>query len=280
MTPRLQRRNHGTSHSYLLDGYRAPGVTSVIGLLDKPALVGWAAKTTAAFAVENWDTLAKLPITDRLTRLEKARFGQNRTAIIRGHRLHAMGEALAKGETVDVPAEHRDAVEAYARFLDDWQLETVATEIPCAHGEYRYAGTLDLIAESPKLGRVLLDLKTGKGVYSETALQLAAYRNADLWLEKIEVTGPRGGKRTETVERSGSLGIDRCAVAHLPVGAEQVSLVPLVTDAGVWSAFLYLLEVYESWLTRTGWDHRDGPNYSPVVGDAVWPEAVELGEWR
>ena len=33
------RKNHGDNHSYYLDGVKIPGVTSIIGVLDKPALV-------------------------------------------------------------------------------------------------------------------------------------------------------------------------------------------------------------------------------------------------
>ena len=54
---RFTRKNHGSSHSYLLDGAPIPGVTSVIGILDKPALVKWAASETAAYADEHWAEL-------------------------------------------------------------------------------------------------------------------------------------------------------------------------------------------------------------------------------
>ena len=55
---RFARRNVGKSHSYTLDGRRIHGVTTVIGTLDKPALVDWAARETAAYADEHWTRLS------------------------------------------------------------------------------------------------------------------------------------------------------------------------------------------------------------------------------
>lgn len=157
--PRFARRNHGKSHSYTLDGAWIPGVTTVIGLLDKPALVEWAAKETAAYADEHWSELSSLRSADRIDRLVKARYATNRRAIVKGNRVHNLGEKVAHHEAVEVPAELRSQVEAYARFLDRWSFATVATETPCCNTEYGYAGTFDLIVDSPRLGRSLMDIK-------------------------------------------------------------------------------------------------------------------------
>ena len=77
-TPPNRRVNSGRGHRYV-DAYgrKVPGVTTVIGNgVPKPALVGWAARTTAAYAIDYWDELAELPVSERITRLEKARFGE------------------------------------------------------------------------------------------------------------------------------------------------------------------------------------------------------------
>ena len=55
--------------------------------------------------------------------------------------------------------------------------------------------------ESPRLGRVIVDVKTGKRAYSEVALQLAAYRYCDDYLEEVEQRGPRGGRGPLIVTR-------------------------------------------------------------------------------
>ena len=269
--PRFERKNQGSSHSYLLDGQRIPGVTTVIGILDKPALVNWAAEQSASYAVENWEALASLPMMERARRIQRARFNTNRKAVVKGNRIHALGEKLAHGETVDVPLEIRSQVEAYAGFLDNWGLTAVATETPVCHTEWAFGGTFDLIAESDRFGRSLMDIKTGKGVYSEVALQLNAYANCDLRLVATEVTGPRGGKRTEWLEAP-LPKIDSLLVAH--VRDDSVEMVPVKLDTSIFEAFLHMLEIFEAWVKRTGWEWRDEESYDPPIGKPIYIEDV------
>ena len=272
MTPqRFVRRNQGSSHSYTLDGNRIPGVTTVIGILDKPALVNWAAKETAIYADENWAKLSAMRSGDRIDEMTKARYNTNRKAVVKGNRVHALGERLAHGETVDVPLEIRSQVDAYARFLDRWDLTMVATETPVCHTDWAFGGTFDLIAESPRYGRSLMDIKTGSGVYSEVALQLNAYAQCDLRLVASEITGPRGGKRTEWLEAP-MPQIDTLLVAHVLV--DEVEMVPVKLDPHIFDAFLHLLEVFESWHKRTSWNVRDEDSFDPPIGKPVWPEEV------
>lgn len=268
---RFERKNVGTSHSYLLDGARIPGVTTVIGILDKPALVNWAAKESASYAIEHWERLTGLPLLERAAQIEKARYNTNRKAVVKGNRIHALGEKLAHGETVEVPLEIQSQVSAYARFLDTWQLKVFATETPVAHTEWCFGGTFDLIAETPRFGRALMDIKTGKGVYSEVALQLNAYAGCDLRLVAGEVIGPRGGHKTVWTEAP-MPPIDSLLVAH--VLEDTVELVPVKLDPAIFEAFLHMLEIYETWVKRTGWDFRDEESYDPPVGKPVYPEDV------
>jgi hypothetical protein len=266
---RFTRKNQGSSHSYYLDGDRIPGVTTVIGILDKPALVGWAARETAIYADENWDRLAAMRSGDRIQALEKARFNTNRKAVVKGNRIHNLGEQLAHGKTVEVPLEIRSQVEAYARFLDSWDLQVVATETPVCSTEWAYGGTFDLIAESPRFGRALMDIKTGKGVYDEVALQLNAYAACDLRLVAAEVVGPRGGVKVEWHEAP-MVDVECLRVAH--VLEDTVEMVPVQMDASIGETFLHMLEIFESWTKRVGWDYRDDESYDPPVGKPIWPE--------
>jgi hypothetical protein len=268
---RFERKNVGTSHSYSLDGERIPGVTTVIGILDKPALANWAAEQSANFAVENWDMLTELPLVERIKRIQNARFASNRRAVVKGNRIHALGERLAHGEAVEVPLDIQAQVSAYARFLDTWQLETVATETPVAHTDYRYGGTFDLIARTERFGTALMDIKTGKGVYSEVALQLNAYAGCDLRLVESEEIGPRGGRKTVWHEAP-MVQVDSLLVAH--VLDDTVEMVPVRLDPAIGEQFLYLLEIFEGWIKRTGWDHRDEATYDPPIGKPIYPEDV------
>lgn len=268
--PRFVRKNVGKSHSYTLDGSRIPGVTTVIGTLDKPALVNWAARETAAYADEHWARLSGMRSADRIQELEKARYQSNRTAVVRGNRLHEFGRKVAAEGSASVPLEYRRAAEAFAKFLDRWELAPVCLESPVCNTEWIYGGMLDSIMTSPKLGTVLIDIKTGKGVYAETSLQLAAYRYCDLRLVEVEQRGPRGGVLASTWEEAPMPAVDGCYVAH--VLDDEVELVPLRAGEAEFSVFLHLLEVFESWIKVTGWDHRDDPAHNPPVGRPIWPE--------
>jgi hypothetical protein len=56
------------------------------------------------------------------------------------------------------------------------------TERPCASRKWQYAGTFDGILHIG--GQLLLvDWKTAKAVYGDNALQLAAYANAEFYLD-------------------------------------------------------------------------------------------------
>lgn len=245
--PRLERRNYGRNHGYKIDGEKVPGVTTALNAINKPALKVWAARVVAAKAVNEWDQLAELPVAARLKALEGAPFETLKKAALRGNEIHRLGEKVAHGLVVDVPDEHRGPVEAYARWLDDWQIEPIATETPLGSLQHGYGGTADLWARVGARGGALalLDVKTGSNVYGETALQLAAYRYAD-------VIQPEKGVEIPTPE------VERVYVAH--VLPDSVRCLPVEAGPAEFRTFLYALQVHRQ-LER--WKEF------PPIGDAV-----------
>lgn len=231
MTPRLVRRNHGRGHSYQLDGVKVPGVTTVTGNLPKSALIDWAGRVTAEYAVDHWDELTQQPHSARLNTLTRARYQATSKAALRGTQIHSLGEQVSLGQQVDA-GEHQAEVDAYARFLDRWQVEVIATETPCASTRWGYAGTADawaVFGHGALAGqRVLLDIKTGARVYDETALQLTAYAHCDLW----QPDGPASESELPPV--------DAVVVAHILPDA--VELLPVEADALQFRQFQYLLQ--------------------------------------
>lgn len=178
----FRRRNYGRGHAYYLGDRKLDGVTTLIGAgLPKPALVNWAARTAAEKAVNEWDTLAELPVAERLKRITKAPDEARNSAAVKGTRIHALADKLTRGEQVDVPEELAGHVESCVKWLDQWQPKVIATEAPVFHEKYFYGGTLDLLAEIDE-GEgdgdevELIDFKTSaSGAYGDTAFQLAAY---------------------------------------------------------------------------------------------------------
>jgi hypothetical protein len=236
-TPPIRRVDTAKGHHYVdAQGRRVPGVTTIIGNgVPKPALINWAANATADYAVNRWDELDALPPAARLTRLKAARYEEKDAAAKRGTDVHRFAEHLIAGEAVYVPDELVGHVEAYARFLDDFKVEPVHVEFSVASYRYGYAGTGDLIAwlTVPRIGRILTldDVKTNRsGIYGETALQLAAYRFADVLI-------PRQGPEIPMPE------VDACFAIH--VRGDGYSLVPVTADADQHRQFLYAQQVAE-----------------------------------
>jgi hypothetical protein len=229
----IRRKNHGRGHSYTIDGERADGVTTLLGDgLAKPALINWAAKTTANYAVDNWSDLADLPTSQRLDRLMRARFDDLDAAARRGTEVHRLGEALVQGEEIEVPEALAGHVESYVHFLDEWEPEPVLVETVVGHRRWRYCGTTDLIADM-RGERWLLDLKTARsGIYPEVALQLAAYRWAEVYLD--------GNGDEQPMDE---LGVDRAAAVH--VRADGYDVIPLRSDEAVFRAFQHV-----AWIAR------------------------------
>lgn len=255
-TPRLYVTPKG--RDYKLDGEKITSVTTILNALPKE-LKQWAADCAANFAVEHWDELAEQPITKRLDRMRYAHRDVVKAAALRGTQIHDLGEKVAKGEEVDVPGEHRGPVEAYARFVDDFDIEPVGSETPVVHTVYRYAGRADLWAwlTTEKRGRhyALIDLKSGGNIYAETVLQLAGYRNAELWQP--------GGVDTE----SPLPAVDATYVAHIM--PDGVRLLPVEQRDWDFRIFLYVQQT-AGWLKLHGFR---GPE--PLIGEQILPPAKE-----
>lgn len=222
----FRRKNHGGGHSYYLGERKLDGVTTVLSKgLPKPALVQWAANTAAALAVDEWDTLAELPPSERLKRISKAPNAARDAAAVKGTRVHALADKLANGHEVAVPEDIAGHVDACVKFLDDWEVRPILTECPVYHDTYLYAGTFDLIAWVD--GKVwLLDWKTNKsGPFGEVAFQLAAYRHATHCLRPDGDVAPLPA-------------IDECGVVW--IRSDGYDLYPYHADQGVFRQFLYI----------------------------------------
>jgi hypothetical protein len=181
-------------HDYYFDGIGPlPGVTGAIGVIDKSGpLVGWAKRITAEFVMDNleWvNTSSQLIGRDATVDAIKSRAQSVKDDAGKlGSAVHVLAEQIARGEdTGTIPTAQIPYAIAYRRFLEECQPTFISMEkavISLTHG---YGGTFDALMEIDGV-RTLVDYKTSKGstykgiytgVYPETALQLAAYANAD-----------------------------------------------------------------------------------------------------
>jgi hypothetical protein len=229
-TAPFRRVETAKGHAYKdANGARVPGVTTILGDgIPKPALINWAANATAEAAINDWERLSVLKPAARLKELQGARYAEKDAAGKRGTEVHAAAEKLLAGKAVQVPDEIAGHVEAYARFLDEFEVEPVHVEFSCFSYKWGYAGTADLCATLtlPERGRalVLADLKTTRsGIFGETALQLAGYRYADKWaVDGVEFDPPQ---------------VDYCVGIH--VRGDGYQLLPVEVSEMEFKDFLY-----------------------------------------
>jgi len=158
---------------YFIEGVDIPlvRVTGVLGdVLAKPALRYWAAKEAA--------TAALADPTMSVQQAANAMYTKRDAAGLTGTDAHKAIELLSKGGKVSQLKLDMPQVKAYQDFCKEVPHEIMQSELTVHSVKYGYAGTLDAIIKMDD-GRIcLIDYKTSKGVYPETALQMSAYKQA------------------------------------------------------------------------------------------------------
>ena len=183
------------ARDYLVDGESYRRVSSVLGIINKPALVGWARNTTLERVEEILrnpdvqgglaDIFAEKPGTttvgdygewvERVIASGKKAADQKRdTAADRGTSVHeeirAVLEGTQPGERVISPQ-----TDQALQFLADKDYEITALEMPVWNDDLEVAGTCDAVGVNRFGHPVVWDWKTGSGPWWEMALQLGAY---------------------------------------------------------------------------------------------------------
>lgn len=233
-------------------------VTTALKALPKEALIYWAAKSVAETAVNKLDTLTVMANDDpeaAIKWLKGAPWSQRDKAANIGTELHLIAEFDAQGnpEQADqieatLPDEQsRNKARQVRDFISRGLVNIENIEGVVYNDALNYAGTFDFIftVDNPQMLdslpfpkpegrplRLLADLKTGKGVYPEVALQMAAYRNAD-WL--VDLT---------TGERGPVPDIDGAVVFH--VTEKSWALIPVDTEQEAWFTFTDALQMSKS----------------------------------
>lgn len=189
MTPPVIEFHETPRRHYKLDGEQVPSVTQILGCLAKPALTWWGMQVGVKGLCHLHQVGAEIPWDDpdgacKLLTEHKLTVNHVRDqAATRGKSVHDALEAYATSGTVPrpsaFPAEDRGFVQALAKALMELQPECLATEVMVGSTEHGFAGRYDLRCNIDG-AHVRLDLKTGKRVYDEALLQLAAYELASI----------------------------------------------------------------------------------------------------
>ncbi len=185
------------------------GVTTVLGVMNKPQLVNWANRLGLdGYDVTKWvDGLANI-----------------------GTLIHYLIECDINGAVPDLnnytPNEVKTATEAFTKWVE-WRgrnrFALIGSELQIVSDSLKVGGTCDIYAMVNDKATVL-DIKTSKACYSEQRTQVVAYKN--LLVENGKTVDEC---RIIRIGRSESEGFD-----DILIGAEKLH----------WSRFLACLELY------------------------------------
>ena len=149
------------------DGARAPGVTTVLGIIAKPALAPAANK------------LGLQGINSNIRWREQADIGSIAHYLILCHLKKVKPDTSEYSKTLIDKAEN--SFLSYLEWAKGHKIEPVLLETPLVSEVFKYGGTPDNVCHlDEKTTLTLLDLKTG-GIYKEHYWQLSGY--AQLLLE-------------------------------------------------------------------------------------------------
>ena len=191
------------------DGKVVPGATTITGLLNKPYLVRWANQ----LGLEGIDSST---YTDEAAKT--------------GTLAHAMIQADLQGLEIDKDQFSKvqiDLAENSILSFLEWkkrhEIEVLYCEMPMVSDEMKYGGTIDCYCKLD--GRpTLLDFKTGKAIYEEYFVQLAAYA---------------------ALLRENGFPVEECRILRVGRDATEGFEERSVTDTRLWfKIFRNLLDVY------------------------------------
>jgi len=147
-------------------------VTNVLKIIDKPALRYWFGQQVYWAIIKDGSLSEKEALSSPWQTSGKAK--------ARGTAVHNIVETWREtGDLItDAPAEYRGYARGFEKWVKEYNASVLEHEKTVINKKEKYAGTLDLLTEIAGT-RAIIDVKTGKGIYPESGLQLSAYLHCD-----------------------------------------------------------------------------------------------------
>lgn len=169
-------------HKYTYQNEVVPSVTTILSIINKPALVAWSANTAVASvaeAIEPGKSYDEIELQRIFESAKKAHTRQKVDAGNIGTFIHEWIEKYIHNERPKMPVNPslREAVEQFLDWKNTNKVEFILSEQVVFSKKYSYIGTLDFICTidgKPYIG----DTKTSNAIYPEYFLQTSAYRQA------------------------------------------------------------------------------------------------------
>ncbi len=203
-------------------GIHVPGVSTITGILAKPALIHWSWK------------LGMQGIDYRKFRDEKAEAGTLGHIFIMNYLKKLETDTSEYSQKVIDMAEN-----SFMSFLEwekGYKIEPILIEKPLISEYYKYGGTPDFIGNLHRgidgMGCIdIIDFKTGSGIYDEYIIQLSAYKY--LFMEtNIDILGE---------------GIIKVRILRIPRSEDEAFEERLVSERELeigWEIFKHCLQIY------------------------------------
>ena len=159
------------------EGIKFPSVTTVLNLMHRD-LLGWNNKNIRESLMNKYksgETITPYDIdislaTSEDIRRQSATYGTRAHEVIEKYINHARGF----GPKPFIPEEVAYPVNAFIRWMEREKVQPLMAEAKVMSFEHNFAGTLDILCLYKDVVSII-DIKTGKGVYPESAIQQGAY---------------------------------------------------------------------------------------------------------
>lgn len=209
------------AHYYRVDGDYVPSVTTILDNIAIKALPQWAASEGAKWFLENCDAFSQAEISteDMAKGIRGAFRKKSKEALNIGTLVHEYAEKAILwklGVVKEIPEMPdndvaKKCINAFRQWVKENDVEWLQAEQKLYNRKYKYAGTVDAVANVNGEFSVI-DFKTSGAIYSKYYLQCAAYAECveDMWGKDVDCywvlrfdkkTGKfEAGKSTDSIE--------------------------------------------------------------------------------
>jgi len=171
-------------HLYHIGQTKVDGVTGVLTVINKPALIFWAVNKAVSFLEKTFvagKVYDEMQVKEMLDTAKTAHRKSSSEASNLGKFVHQWIEDYIAGKNPAIPVnpQMKFAIDSFLKWEKDHNVKFLKSEQIVYSKEFKYAGTLDFTCEYDGK-KYLGDFKTSTAIYDEYWLQTAAYQHAYL----------------------------------------------------------------------------------------------------
>lgn len=191
-------------HQHLWDGKRMTGVTTILGVIAKPALLGWAVGLCADYArsqIRANKAYSKDDLDSIFEEAKKAHTKKKEQAADIGTLVHSACELFIKeNKEPELDEQGMKMFENFRKWVSDNNVKFLESEKHLYSEELFLAGIVDAVVEIDGQ-KWIMDIKTSSGIYAEAFFQMGGY---EILMEKMGIAGDITGYIVVNLRKDGS----------------------------------------------------------------------------